>query len=192
MDIGISSNSRRKGFLERLKDSTYRHALVGAHIRNGIAFQIRAMRKAKHWDQKKLAEVALGKAELQSMISRYENPDYGKYSMQTLLDLAKAFDVALEVKFAPFSSIVRLDEELPKSILAVPSFTQELEKGVLVSERQSDTSGSFTSVPATESFYRPAQAIKASVVTDNLVYATTFANFLIKPIDAPKVSYACQ
>jgi transcriptional regulator with XRE-family HTH domain len=150
------------------------------------------MRKAKHWDQKKLAEVALGKAELQSMISRYENPDYGKYSMQTLLDLAKAFDVALEVKFAPFSSIVRLDEELPKSILAVPSFTQELEKGVLVSERQSDTSGSFTSVPATESFYRPAQAIKASVVTDNLVYATTFANFLIKPIDAPKVSYACQ
>jgi transcriptional regulator with XRE-family HTH domain len=118
-------------FLERLKDPTYRHAIVAAHISNGIAFQIRAMRKAEGWDQKQLAEKALGKPELQSMISRYENPDYGKYSLRTLLDFAKAFDVALEVRFIPFSQVIRRDEEFPTAPLEVPSFTEEQAEQVI-------------------------------------------------------------
>jgi len=51
----------------------------------------------------------LGNPKLQPMISRYENPDYGKYSVQTLLELADAFDVALVVHFAPFSELVDWD-----------------------------------------------------------------------------------
>ena len=43
------------------------------------------------------------------MISRYENPDYGKYSISTLLELAAAFDVALAVRFVPFSELVEWD-----------------------------------------------------------------------------------
>jgi len=158
MDIGRLSSLKRKSFLERLKDPEYRHALVAAYIKNGIAFQIRSMRKAEGWDQKTLADVALGNSELQSMISRYENPDYGKYSLRTLLDFAKAFDVALEVRFIPFSQLIRRDEELPSTTLAAPSFSKELETGALMPSQNTALLGiaihqSSTQIEA--EFYRP-------------------------------------
>jgi transcriptional regulator with XRE-family HTH domain len=158
MDVGSLSNSKRKSFLDRLKDPEYRHALVAAYIKNGIAFQIRSLRKAEGWDQKKLADVALGNPELQSMISRYENPDYGKYSMRTLLDFAKAFDVALEVRFIPFSQLVRRDEELPSSTLAVPNFKQELEAGSLAPSQNTVLLANSIRPSSTQidaAFYRP-------------------------------------
>ena len=125
MEIGKLLSSSRDRLIKRLKDVTYRHAWVQSHIKNGIAFQIRAMRKAAGWDQKKLAEMALGNSELQPMISRYENPDYGKYTMKTLLDLAKAFDVGLIVRFAPFSELVEWEEKVANTELALPSFEKD-------------------------------------------------------------------
>lgn len=178
MEIGKLFSSSRDRLVRRLKDFAYRHAWIESHIKNGIAFQIRAMRKAAGWDQKKLAEVALGKSELQSMISRYENPDYGKYSMRTLLDLARAFDVGLVVRFEPFSELIKWEENLIHTDLAVPSFAKELETGEVAHPKQF---GAFRSVSIPVSFYRPVQAVRASVVTDNLVYPSAFANFLVNP-----------
>jgi transcriptional regulator with XRE-family HTH domain len=169
MDVGKLSSSKRRSFIDRLKDSTYRHALVASYIKNGIAFQIRSMRKAAGWDQKTLAEKALGNADLQSMISRYENPDYGKYSLRTLLDFAKTFDVALQVRFVPFSELVRFDQEMPNSNLAVPSFSAELSHGHLSEVAQSNTASVVPMVRVaaalpSENFYRPEQTICASFV----------------------------
>jgi transcriptional regulator with XRE-family HTH domain len=110
---------------ENLKDKEYRDAFVAAYVRNGVAFQIRAMRDSRGWDQKKLAE-KMGNAKLQPIISRYENPDYGRYSMTTLLDLAQAFDVGLIVKFAPFSEIIERDEEILEESLDVDSYAKDL------------------------------------------------------------------
>jgi transcriptional regulator with XRE-family HTH domain len=152
-----------------LKEFAYRHSWVEAYIKNGIAFQIRTMRKAKGWDQKELAENALGKSELQSMISRYENPDYGKYSLRTLLDLAKTFDVGLIVRFAPFSELVEWEHAIPKTNLAVPSFDNELESGKLASlhvaslclAQQPLTSNTVVwatwEAKGAEAFYRPVE-----------------------------------
>ncbi len=125
-------SSSRERLVNLLKNFSYRHSWVEAHVTNGIAFQLRAMRKGRQWDQEKLAELALGNPKLQSMISRYENPDYGKYSLSTLFDFARAFDVALEVKFAPFSDIIKWEEDLPTiGGLDVPSFETELVSGAL-------------------------------------------------------------
>lgn len=110
---------------EDLKDKEYRDAFVAAYVRNGIAFQIRAMRESRGWDQKKLAD-KMGNAKLQPIVSRYENPDYGRFSMTTLLDLARAFDVGLIVRFAPFSELIDRDGDFADESLDVESYAREI------------------------------------------------------------------
>jgi transcriptional regulator with XRE-family HTH domain len=109
MDIGEQLNSRpEKRLIDELQDADYRRAFVEGHATDTIAFQLRTMRKAEGWEQKDVAE-KLGNRKLQPMISRYENPDYGKYSISTLLELAAVFDVALAVRFVPFSELAEWD-----------------------------------------------------------------------------------
>lgn len=109
MDNGGALNScPEKQLVEQLSDPEYRKAFVEGHATDTVAFQLRAMRKARGWEQRDVAE-KLGNRKLQPMISRYENPDYGKYSISTLLELATAFDVALAVRFVPFSELVEWD-----------------------------------------------------------------------------------
>ena len=60
---------------EKLKKKTYRDAYVAENARTGIAYQIRAMREQRSMQQGSLAS-KLGKP--QSVVSRLENPDYGK------------------------------------------------------------------------------------------------------------------
>lgn len=106
--------------ISELQSPEYRRAFVEAHATDTVAFQLRAMRKAQELDQSDVAE-KLGNRKLQPMISRYENPDYGKYSITTLLELAAVFDVALAVRFVPFSELVEWDLSAnPAKELPVP------------------------------------------------------------------------
>ena len=114
---------KRARIIQQLQDSAYRRAFVEGHAQDGIAFQLRSMRKARRWEQSELAQ-RLGKP--QPMVSRYENPDYGKYSVSTLLELAAAFDVGLVVRFSPFSELIEWDEGLSTVALNPKSFTDEL------------------------------------------------------------------
>lgn len=127
---------------ELTQSKEYREAFVAAHVRNGIAFQLRAMRNGRGWDQKELARV-LGNEKLQSVVSRYENPDYGRFSVSTLLDLAKAFDVALMVRFAPFSELVNWDSNISTDSLDVPSFDEEISAKKVDFYRPKSTSMSY-------------------------------------------------
>ena len=91
MDNGRVLNSRpEKQLVDQLSSPEYRRAFVEGHATDTVAFQLRAMRKARGWEQKDVAE-RLGSRKLQPMISRYENPDYGKDSISTLLELAAVF-----------------------------------------------------------------------------------------------------
>jgi transcriptional regulator with XRE-family HTH domain len=70
----------------------------------------------------------------QETICQWENPDYGRYTLKTLRELADAFDVALLVRFAPFSELVDWLIDLTPERLAPPSFEEEppsLERGVI-------------------------------------------------------------
>jgi len=74
----------------------------------------------------------------QNNISRLENPDYGKFTLSSLKRIAEALDVALVVRFVPFSQYVKwlsgtpyLDEGLRPEALAVESFDQEEKRGAL-------------------------------------------------------------
>ncbi len=103
-------------------DKGYRDAFVEANIRNAIAFQIRALRRKRGWSQGELAARS-GKA--QNVISRLEDPDYGRYTLQTLLALAGTFDVALSVRFVSYGELLSQLRNVSDEALAVPSFDDE-------------------------------------------------------------------
>jgi transcriptional regulator with XRE-family HTH domain len=108
--------------IDEFDSKEYRDAFVEENIRSGIAFQIRALRKRHQLSQGELGARA-GMA--QNVISRLEDPEYGKFTINTLLALAAAFDVALSVRFVSFSYLLSSLENLSPEALAVPGFTEE-------------------------------------------------------------------
>lgn len=107
----------------KLKNKSYRDAYVQAHLQQGLAYQICALRKQRGWSQKDLAEQLSLKN--QSAVARMENPGYGKLSIATLLKLASVFDVALSVRFQSYSAFLDERRDLSQAALNVPSFEEE-------------------------------------------------------------------
>src|ERR1700744_3589 len=87
--------------LRRGKQS--RDRLVSSNLAKTVAYQIRATRKERDWTKAKLAEKAGMTA---NNFSRLEDPDYGKHTITSLQRLASALDVALVVRFIPFSQYI--------------------------------------------------------------------------------------
>jgi transcriptional regulator with XRE-family HTH domain len=110
-----------KSLFEKLKSKSYRQAYVAEHVRTGIAYQIRALRTQRGWSQKRLAE-EMGKP--QSVVSRLEDPDYGKVSVQTILEGAAAFDVALLVQYVSFPEFLRSTRNVSPEALRADSFDE--------------------------------------------------------------------
>jgi transcriptional regulator with XRE-family HTH domain len=110
-----------KRLFEKLKSKPYRQAYVAEHVRTGIAYQIRSLRAQRGWSQKRLAE-EMGKP--QSVVSRLEDPDYGKLSVQTILEGAAAFDVALLVQYISFPEFLRRTQDVSPEALRVDSFDE--------------------------------------------------------------------
>lgn len=114
---------KRQQILRSLENSEYRREFA-ADIGTGLAFQVRLLREDRGWTQEQLAH-QMGKR--QETISQWENPDYGRYTLNTLRELAAAFDVALLVRFAAFSELVDSLTNLTPERLAPPSFDEELQ-----------------------------------------------------------------
>jgi hypothetical protein len=105
-----------------VSNKKFRDAFVSEHIRNGIPFQIRAMREERKWTQGKLGESA---DKPRNVITRIEDPNYGKLTITTLLEIASAFEVALLVKFVPFHKLLREYEDTSSVSLSVSGVSQE-------------------------------------------------------------------
>jgi len=123
-----TSTTKKKSYKEllflQLKNKKSRKAYMESHIRNGISFQIRTMRNNK---KRKLSQEALGRLAgmKQEAICRLENPNYEGYTLKTLKDIAAAFDVALIVRFASFSELVKWDLNLSSDTLNIPSYDDD-------------------------------------------------------------------
>jgi transcriptional regulator with XRE-family HTH domain len=124
----VSLGSRTGLIRKILGNKKYRHAYVREHVRNGVPFQLRAMRDQREWTQARLGQEA-GKG--QNAISRLEDPNYGKVTIQTLLEMAEAFDVALLVKFVPFSRLLKEYEDVSPTGLSVKSISDAAEASTL-------------------------------------------------------------
>jgi transcriptional regulator with XRE-family HTH domain len=112
-----------------------RAQFVSSQIDKGIPYQLRAIRDRQGLSQEEFAK-AVGMN--QNAISRLESPRYGRATIGTLKRLAAAFDVALAVRFVPFSHLVNwvsgtpfVEYGLSTESLAVPSFEEEMERAGL-------------------------------------------------------------
>ncbi len=112
----------RKQIAGNLKNKEYRDNFVSSHIGVGLSFQIRGMRHQREWTQKNLADRADTK---QEAICRLENPDYGRFTLETLRRLASAFDVALIVKFAPFSELLNKTTSFTPSDVEIDPYDKD-------------------------------------------------------------------
>ena len=113
-------STRRRQVIASLQDKDYRDAFVAAEISTTVPFQIREMRNARGWTQTQLADQT---GQDQPTISKFEDPDYATFTITSLKRLASAFDVALAVRFVPFSELV--DRTLLKESLVVPEYAND-------------------------------------------------------------------
>ena len=103
-----------------LSDKTYRDAFVEGHVGDFLASQIYSLRLARRWTQAELADKA---GATQPQICKWESSCEG-VRLTSLHKLASAFDVALLVKFVPFSQLAK--EALgTRADLSIPSYDNE-------------------------------------------------------------------
>lgn len=114
--------SKQEQMWEILKDKDFRQQIIDEHVNEGIAFQIRSLRNRQELKQSDLAKLMDVK---QPLISSWEDPNYGKYTLGTLKVLAKAFDVGLLVRFVSFNTLVDWTINLTSDVIAPPSFGEE-------------------------------------------------------------------
>ena len=106
-----------------MKDKAYRDAYVQSQIRTALPFQLRALRMGKGWSQETAAERA-GMA--QPRISELERPSGRMPNLDTLCRIASAHDVALEVRFVPFSELIDRSENFDPENFYISTFEEEI------------------------------------------------------------------
>ena len=62
----------------------------------------------------------------QPRISEIEKPGERRLNIETLLRLASAFDVALQVRFVPFSEFIDFSEDIDLDNFALDTFEEEV------------------------------------------------------------------
>jgi transcriptional regulator with XRE-family HTH domain len=75
------------------------------------------------WNQEEFAK-RLGMA--QPRVSEMEHPGARRPNIETLLRIAEALDVGLQVRFVPFSELVEWSENFSPDTFSVPSFDEEI------------------------------------------------------------------
>jgi transcriptional regulator with XRE-family HTH domain len=100
--------------LEPFLDKAYRDAYLDGCVKGSIAYQIQALREKSGLSQKEFGEKI---HKPQSVVSRLENTEYGAVSINTLLGVAKENDVALEVRFTNY--VTMLSTEISPSSFKV-------------------------------------------------------------------------
>ncbi len=101
----------------KLRSKKYRDSYLSSHIRMFLANQLASLQG--EMSQKEFGQL-LGKP--QPIVSRLQNPDYGKYSLQTLLDIASKLDVALIARFVDYPTFLKFTNDFSDEALRPAKF----------------------------------------------------------------------
>lgn len=122
-----NTSSIREQVLNGLRASSeYRNSFVEETVRTRITAQIKALRDAENLDYREFAERIKKKV---SWAYRLEDPNATAPTLPTLLQVAAALDIALDVRFRSFSELLDDVTTLSPESFVVPSFSEELKTG---------------------------------------------------------------
>jgi hypothetical protein len=98
----------------------YRASYVASYTRQFLARQMREFRGD-------LSQTEFGGkiGKQQTIVSRLEDPNYGKWTLQTLLDVADKLDVAVMVRFVDFSTFLRQTNDRSQDVITPKPFDQQ-------------------------------------------------------------------
>ena len=104
----------------KLADKSYRDSYVSMQLRTWLADQVRALRGD-------MTQAEFGKliGKPQAVVSRLEDPDYGKLTLQTLLEVASKLDIALLVRFVDHATFLAATNDFSDAALRPISYNQE-------------------------------------------------------------------
>lgn len=120
----MSIATTKKDLLASFKEREFREAFNLENVYTTICFQLRALREQREMTQGKLGKAAHMAPE---RISILEDPNAeSKPTLNTLLRLAGALDVGLDVRFVPFSKVLMHSVNTDFQELGVISFDDEL------------------------------------------------------------------
>lgn len=129
------TSQRIKSLRNQLNNKEFRDGYVESHVKMFIAEQIKFLRSGK--TQKEFAKLI---GTTQSVISRLENPEYGKVTIQTLLEIASKLDIALIVRFANYAEFLVATDDFSEQALKPSPYSDGcfdlLEKVVTTSNEQ--------------------------------------------------------
>jgi transcriptional regulator with XRE-family HTH domain len=95
----MSKNNVDQFFQQQRESLTYRAEYAALELSASLAKQIRIMRLRRQLSQQQMAEKLETK---QSQVSRMENPDEARYTLQTLAKIADVLGCKLSVTLQPF------------------------------------------------------------------------------------------
>jgi hypothetical protein len=140
----VNTVSRRAAELGASLDEggpEFRASYMAHHLRAFLADQIRALRGDR--SQREFG-VVIDKP--QSVVSRLEDEEYGKVSLQTLIDVATKQDIAIVVRFVDFPTFLRITSDLSDQAIAPRPYDsaarQEIERLATAKSESEDGPGS--------------------------------------------------
>lgn len=145
-----------KDLLKKLKKLTrkdYRNGYMQSRVRSNIAYQILALRKKFGMSQTEMAEKT-GKK--QSVISRLEDPEYGRVTLGSLLDIASSLDVALLVQFVSYPDFLERTSDMSEAALQPETIDESMNRLAVDQFRQNEM------VMPTRTYAKPLSATFAS------------------------------
>ncbi len=114
------SSSRIPRLLKKLANKRYRDAYVQSHTKRFLAQQMRALR-----GNSSQADFGSVLDKPQSVVSRLEDPAYGKWTLQSLFDVASKLNLLVIVRFVDPETFIRITDELGEDAQAPVACTDE-------------------------------------------------------------------
>lgn len=136
-----------EAYIEQITDPEDRREFVRDQVRTRFALLIRALREqeGREWSQTELGRHMGGKP--QSVVSRIEDPDYGKLSLTTMFEVAEAFDLPLWIDIPEWEEWLRRMRDVEATRLHRQSFDADR----LIAQAQAARDGAVTgTIPQVE------------------------------------------